>query len=408
MTAAQIANTTATAFDVGLRYFASGALYTALTAAHLANFTRHGAAPALLSGWTELDTVAFEGSLTHDWTENAVTWAARLRGWSYDAALLAPGFAIACTYRITRSGYDSGWLLDWVGVIDANDRRDDYRKGAAWAVTVRSAEATLLTTDAAYLVLGAENVAEDGASVSASSTLATPEAEAGTGEYVGTTITLSPDYVVDDDMRTLWISQDPPNLTEEAVSTTAGSFIIDEVFAWPLPGYDAADVWWLELLCPLGISDLTGGDNYWVWARNADGDDVVYWPAQVTPNAGVGVGTGERLILCGRRTRAEAYCGGFHSAAQAVELSGVRCFPAPTTQDDDGDWIWDYTTVKHFSLHATDGYILFGKYTSTNYDMVVWGNPTLPTYYSNALGWTGGGFNPPAAKSGYSIRRAGG
>ena len=95
----------------------------------MTTFTRHSAAP--VTYWTELTDVVFEGSVTHDWTGNAITWTAQVRGGSYNEALLAPGYAIACTYRITRSGYDSGWLLDWVGMIDANERRDDYRNGAA-------------------------------------------------------------------------------------------------------------------------------------------------------------------------------------------------------------------------------------------------------------------------------------
>ena len=81
---------------------------------------------------------------------------------------------------MVRGAYDSGWVLWWLGVVDAGGWRDDYRNGEPWQRLVRSVDATLLLSDAPRLTLGRYNVVE-GATATGSTTLATPASEAGNG-----------------------------------------------------------------------------------------------------------------------------------------------------------------------------------------------------------------------------------
>ena len=418
-TAAQNIRTSITGFDINFRYFALGDYFTKI--ADLSIFTADAAPTGwTISGnsittttpWTEITSdVAFEGRLTEDWTDGTISFTCDLRGYNYNKTYLASGYAILCLYKITNTtgpvSSDTEWILHWLGVIDANTRVDDYQHGDTWSITIRSAEAAWLTTDAIHLTLGAENVAEDGATVDASSILATPESEVANGEFVGTTVDLSPSNIVDNDMRTLWISQDPPITTGETPDSAQGgtygsSFKIDEVFCWPVAGYNQTDVWWVEFvyIAGLGSPDLAGGNEFWIWARNAAGDDVIYAPYRVSPNAGLTVAGGDRFILCGNRAKAEAYAGPFHGAAkQIIETKGVSSYAPPANLTT------PLSTERTFSLHPTDGYIIFGASNGTNYDAVVWGNPTLPALYASTSGWIGDSVIAPAADSGHSIRR---
>lgn len=412
LTAQQIANTTAQAFDVRLRFFASGCQFTALT--DLATFNTAGA-PAgwTVSGdtvtpsapWTEItDRVVNDGQWEQTWSAGAVRWQASLRGWQYDPALLGPGCAICCLWQIVNDSYDSGWILNWVGLIDAGGWRDDYRHGLAWQRTVRGVDASLEQTDAPRLVVGKIDLAAD-ATVTASSTLATPEAEAGSGEFVGTTADVSASNATDGRPGTVWISQDAVVTTGETAVTATGYPIIDEVFNTPLPGYSRASTWWVELYHPgnAGTIDFARDDVTLV-TLNSAGEYAALackYPAgeYAENSSSYTLAAGERCVICADLRVFEAYTGGAPDAKFVLEAKSFG------TLDYTGGSPLYGSTYTLFDLAETDGFVaLFISQAGGTWDVVKWGAPTLPTGVP-AAGWTGAGI-ALTPLSGQSLRRS--
>ena len=76
-----------------------------------------------------------------------------------------------------------------------------------------------------------------------SSTLTNPALEAGTGEFVGTLVTVPASNTIDSNINTLWIAEDAPH----SDAYTEGTAYFQKVFFKPLAGYSLAKTWWIEL-----------------------------------------------------------------------------------------------------------------------------------------------------------------
>lgn len=339
--------------------------------------------------------------------------------WQYVSVVIAPPAADTTLHVSVRLasigvGYVDGlslcevganWHLWYLGALDAGGWRDDYRHGAAWQRTVRSAEATLQLTDAPRLTIGRLRL-EEGASVRASSTLATPAAEAGNGEFVGSTANVQAANVVDGRVGTVWISQDPPTTTAEEQAAWSG-LVVDEVFWRPLPGFSAATAWWVEILNNNPTSlELGSKDNlrtrYALYTRNTSGESVVV-PLVADGATGLTLGSGERLVLCADQAVFEALTGGARNARYVIE---VKSKPGYLANAADGAAT---ATAAGCDLHPTDGWVAIG----TSWDDIAWGSywdvvrygsPTLPTFLGS--GWSGAGVGLTALQDGQSIRRA--
>lgn len=107
----QVANTTATAFDVRHRYFA-GTFFNLLTLTSYAEgatptgWTISGDTITPASGWTEItDRIYGRGQWTQELRSSSVTWTASLSGTRYDDNYIGVGRAILCMERIEVHGY---------------------------------------------------------------------------------------------------------------------------------------------------------------------------------------------------------------------------------------------------------------------------------------------------------------
>ncbi len=412
----QLDNTSAAAFDVRLRFFADGHGFWGRS--DLADYAADGVpsgwsvtgdAITTAGTWQEIsDLVAGDGQFVYEWAQDAgqMVWSASLHGQGYDAGLLGAGKTVLAMRRMTRPApalslaYDSGWVLWWIGVVQAGGWRDDYRKGGQWQRTVRSTEATLGLTDAPRLIIGRLRI-EDGASVAASSTLATPAAEAGNGEFVGSLANVDAGNVVDGRINTVWISQDPPVTTGE---TQAGSgLVVDEVFFKPLAGYAANRAWWVELLNASAVEIELGSQGglrtrYGLYVRNAAGQTVVM-PFVADANTSLQIAAGERVVICGDLATFNALTGGANGCRHVIEAKIKESWVA----DASG---YPTATAADMDLHATDGFVIVG----TPWDDIHWGSYFDGMKYGTVTlpwgAWTGAGVSLAALQPGQSLRRS--
>lgn len=414
LTQTQLDNTSAASFDVRLRFFADGMDFdvrtdlTGYTAdAAPAGWTISGDAITPGGAWTEITArVAGDVTYTYEWSEGQMTWQAALRGWEYDAALLGAGKSVLCLRRMTRpatalsAAYDTGWVLWWLGVIQDGGWKDDYKKGGPWQRTVKSVDATLALTDAPRLTVGRLRV-EEGAGVTASSTLATPAAEAGNGEFVGSLANVEPGNVVDGRTASVWISQDPPVTEAEPTAYWPGP-LVDEVFNEPVAGYSRARSWWVEIVnpyvYPLEFGAKSGKpSSYGLYARNAAGQNVVMQFVTDKTTSMI-LQPGDRLVVCGHQQTFEAITGGANVARFVVEAISKPVFVAAA----DGA---PTTTEAEFDLHPTDGFVVVGTPWDaigwgTYWSGVKWGTVTMPW-----ATWVGAGVSLAGIQPGQSIRR---
>jgi len=413
LTADQIANTTADQFTVRHRYFASGTQYNTLTLAHYqvqppTGWTVAGSVITTPAGWTEItDSVYWEGSFTEQWDEDRQYWQADLRGQDYDSTLLSLGMTVAGFVRYTRGVYDTGWTLEWLGAVTKYNWANDYRNGENWDITFGGTDTQLERHDAPRLVAGAINLI-DGASISPSDTLVTPASEAGNGEFVGATVDVSADKMIDGRMNTLWISELPPSITGD---TKAAACKINEVFFKPVAGYAAANVWWIEIFnnteypLPLKRQHLI--------AYTAAGKECHIQLAKSDSN--LTLGAYEFMIVCRNRALAESYVGSFQQAAIVLETDTL----SPTELLDVYDQTIDGTTYQflsvdtaycQFDLNPTGGWVFWWEKSATFYgggfqDAVKWGTSVTGPDGADWSQWTGAPVDISALVAGQSIRR---
>ena len=301
LTADETTNSTASAFDVELTFYA-GPTYADLT---LSDYVA-GAMPTL-TGWVDVSAlVIFGGSLSYGRSDSSLTWSANLRGTGYQKAWFGPGRAILCLRRLTVGGVETEAQGLWfVGQILSGTHEDDYRHGGSWARTVSGLDTFLQRSTAPRLTAGRIDLLAT-ASVEASSTLATPAIEAGSGEFAGTLVSVGPENTIDGNLNTVWISAEAPGTIVHLEAT--GWF--DKVFFKPITGYDQTKLWWIEL----HLRESFGPGDYYL--ENAAGEYLflTYENEEVD-----GLGVDDRLIICASKADFEAYTGGAAAADLVIE-----------------------------------------------------------------------------------------
>ncbi len=423
LTAQQIANTTAAAFDVRLRYFVCGEQLAALTAFEVAAFAVTDMPPVgwstvgdtitPVAPWVELADVVHEGTFVEQWSAGMTQWRTMIRGTGYDPAYLSQGMAICCLRRVvTPPSYDSGWWLWWLGVVDDSERHDDFRRGEAWSLTVRDVSATLTLTDSPRIVTGKVNLAA-GATVTVSSTLATPAAEATNGEFVGATAAVGGDNIVDGRRATVWIGEDACSIIGET-TVLDGNLVIDEVFFKPVAGYDPASAWWVEILnkalTTIVLTSRSGETAFALYATNSDNQMAMLQfdaPGGYRAYEDRSLESGERMIVCGDRRIFEAMTGGAPKAKYIFEAKshGTVAPSATGTKTQ---------TYRAMNLRAAGGCIAIATMWNdltwgSERDVLVYGDGTRPSYLVTEDGvqtWTGAAVDITGIATGQSLRRS--
>lgn len=436
LTSTEIANTKVAAFNIGLRYFVGGELFTEL--ADLTNFKVTNALPV---GWTASgDTITptspwlectwdviHEGTFQQELTDGKITWRADISGYNYNPVFYSPGKAVCCLRRIETATYDSGWVLWWLGVFDSGSHSDDYRRGQNWSRQVRSIEASLDLLDSPRLVVAGMNMLED-ASATASSTLGTPAAEAGNNEFVGTTANVEPDNTVDQRLNTLWISQNTVNVIAETPAATNRA-LIDEIFYKPYAGFAITNSWWFEIFNneatntwdPLagGTYDDSIGAGTNLYVLNTEGLisclSFQYPGGDIKRGdqaSGITLAPGERGVICADKRIFDEVTGGVSGAKWVVEAKSW----GTVAPDADGK---PTTTFRSFNLNPDDGWVALaapynGQWHAT--DLVKWSVTgatvvTPPAYVRTGNGepvdgmWTGVPVNTYSMYAGQGLRR---
>ena len=376
LSATEITNSTAGRFDVELRFY-GGLTYSALT---LSTYVA-GAIDPSTSGWTNITArVNDAGSLTYERAGNSLRWNANLSGTQYSATYFAPGQAILCLRRILVAGVQtvpaSGtWELWWLGQVTSGAHADDYKHGGDWTRSIGGLDSFLQGSTAPRLTAGRINLMAE-ASVTASSTLTNAALEAGTGEFVGTLVTVPASNTIDGNVNTLWISNGVPSTTIE----TPGTAMIQKVFCKPLAGYSQTKTWWIEL-----YGNFEGGD----WYLQTSADLYLHFNAgdmgqPVRDAWGAGP---QHVIICASASDFTAYTGGAQGGA--VIFDAKLCPTQGTfnslgtgrdgtfTIDPDADWIL---------VRRSDAWLVEGNIYAT----IVWNQDGSSVSIPGIEVWTGG------------------
>ena len=387
ITATQIANTTTESFDVSYQYF-SGVDYVDVT---FSDFTS-GSVPV---GWSVsgntitpddgfvdvTDRVIMNGSFMHERKNSSIIWSVNLEGVQYDSDYFSVGKAIVSMVKYTRPGYNSGWILNWIGRVDDGTHRDTFRHNGRWSRTIKSGESALTKTDAPRIFVGQTDIARN-ASVSVSSTLAVPAVEARNNEFFGSTANVDGSNIVDGTDYTVWISENVPTpIGANGQIAGPGRMYIDEVFFLPVTGYNQTKTWWIEFYKAGSPNAELCANDWSLLVYNTDGDASVFsfkYPGGTRFNE-VDFGQyqmdqGDRIIVCANRDRFEAYTGGTNDARYVVDVSpfgGVE-------YNDAGDgWAYNLDVKLPFNLDPENGYVVILE-GDTPRDVVKWGTVSLP------------------------------
>ena len=272
-------------------------------------------AAGVLALWTDVtERVAYSGSLARERVSSTIYFSATLNGTNYDTTYFGPGQAILCLYNVVVAGTqilpaDTGttWGVFFVGHITEGGHEDDYKHGGRWSRKIGGLDTLLQRSTAPRLAAGRINLLRN-AAVTASSTLFVPATEAGTGEFAGSLVTVEPENTIDDNINTLWISNDAPHAEEREEATA----YIQKVFIKPVTGYDQSKLWWIELKGSFAYSDWYLATSAGLYLHFAEGDAFAH------------VRSASRVIICASQSDFEAYTGGSQGDAAIVDAKTVN------------------------------------------------------------------------------------
>lgn len=408
----QVLNTTAETFDVEFMYYA-GPLFSTIT--YLTDYTPISGKPPMsihvhgdpdsanpiittyyftpgastiteygadMLTWTDVTSkVYYRGTFTSEWDDNSIIWSVSLSGQDYSDAYFGKGRAILCLRRIYNGGWQP-WETDWLGQITEGHYTSDYRIGEQWTREITGLNATLAKANAPRIVLGKLNMATtEQASVQVSSTLATPAVETGNGEFVGATANVDPDNSIDENINTVWISQDPPTVTADTLVTTVGDLRIDEVFLMPASGWSIDETWWFELVntYATGGSDIDLVTTLQNGIVNQDGVKLCFKysgtaddPNDQIPSGQYILAPGERGIVCANKDVFDAYTGGGSTAKWVIEAKSWGTKTGSCIANE------PYT---RFRLNNQAGSLQLYGYYNTPFETVVWNRTGNTPYF---------------------------
>lgn len=133
-----------------------------------------------------------------------VDWSAEISGVAWPQVALRNQNLILVQWRWDTGAGLGSWQNALVGWLDSPQGRDDAERLALWGVRINSSLGVLRYDEADGVRVGAVDLA-NGASVAASSTLATARVEQHTGDFTGEP-TFGAGNTLDGDSGTLWIS----------------------------------------------------------------------------------------------------------------------------------------------------------------------------------------------------------
>ena len=350
----------------------------------------------LPTGWTEITAItAWRHEFNWSSTGNSATWEATLSGHDYDEDLLRIGVAVV---QWRRYWTPNGWLVWGAGwqpwerafvgqFVSANDA-DTYKHGQAWQRKVRGVDSVLARFNAPRITAGAPDITTGSqVTVKGDDTLAMPELEKDSSEFIGGLADVQPTNICDGKSQTVFISQSTPGILEDLEPYGAkedGYIRVTEVFFAPIAGFPLDQSWWFEVHncknrpVPVSIEAgrwYDGVNERYEYIQQPEG-----WKETLDP---------ERFgIFCANRGVFETLTGGAAAAQWVIDMSQ-----------------YDAT----FTLDPSDGYVSSEGCRGT----IIWA-PGGVTRRAGAT-WNGGAPNYDATDtfdsdlipqySGYSVRR---
>lgn len=382
LTEHQQLNTVTPAYDVQLRYF-GGVVYRSIAASGIATLLASFTDPDdPAAGWTELtDRISYASRVTQTWRGSSITWQAELSGWNYDDTLFETGLAIICFRRIWRptgtgtapAGWQS-WHVVYIGEIIDKVNKDDYRHGQEWTRTVVGHDHLLSTRNAPRIEAGQMQTTE-GASVTGTGALATPEDERDTGEFVGGRASVALANLVDGNINTVYISSTIPGgiSNDFPGAYWDGGTLIGEIFFKPYAGWSVDRAWWIEVYnqrsndntARVGFQCATHSGGVYTYYNVGNGSA---WPNLTSGRAG---------LFVGNRTAFD-------------QLNGSDNIGA--------EWIVDIS--EHMTVHLTDDSAVYA-----GNQVIAWapGGAVRSYSFGDGITWSGATLDSSALSTGESF-----
>lgn len=159
--------------------------------------------------WIDISHKVTQPPTINEWQEeNIYDWSASLAGRHYNAELMPPDASVLIKARLLTPFYQGPWQVAALGYVRQWKVTGDKDGERAWQATVDSVRTYIDQFHIDARQYGKRNIAE-GASVTASGTLANAELEA--AEFGGGGIReITPSNLTDRDINTVWISDIAP------------------------------------------------------------------------------------------------------------------------------------------------------------------------------------------------------
>lgn len=252
--------------------------------------------------WFPLDgseggDLSWSSKVNNTWS--AKTWTASLSGVLAPKNVLRPGQSIVVQCRTTPSGLFTNFMLGWISKVTISD---DHQYTAEWNIDIVSASAMIQRDESPVFTIGTVNMGRSG-QAQASSTLAAPWKEAGSGDYNEAYPSFDAGNVADDQAASIWISdryvgtgynEAGSNTSNDPTIALPNEIMISQIHVTQ-PAGQAYGYQWIELLA-LGSKDWPAL-NLWIGFEDLGTIDLTgRLPALVA---------GDRVIICENKARFE-------------------------------------------------------------------------------------------------------
>jgi hypothetical protein len=174
-----------------------------------AEYDGNHTAGAIARFWWPLDTATAEPVFRESMDDRYVTviWEAQIGGISAPVPALRPGMLLLYQERELSGASWGSWTTKFIGWTIGNSMRDDMTHLRDWTLQAAGSNGILNTIEIPGLQVGPKNLATK-ANITVSSTLSPTYKEANTGEFIGSSILISPQSMADNSIETPWIQAD--------------------------------------------------------------------------------------------------------------------------------------------------------------------------------------------------------